>query len=74
MGGEEDVSSFIPSFTEVSDTIEKIANDIMEPLKKVKPKKLQVEFGLAIGLESGKLTTLWVKGQGTANLKVVLEQ
>jgi len=73
LGGDEDVSSFLPSLAEVSKTIEKIASEILEPLKKVKPKKMQVEFGLAIALESGKLTTLWVKGQGTANLKVVLE-
>jgi hypothetical protein len=42
-------------------------------LKKVKPKKASVEFGLEVAVESGKLTTLLVKGTGTANLKIALE-
>jgi hypothetical protein len=43
-------------------------------LEKVKPKKASVEFGLEVAVESGKLTTLLVKGASTANLKITLER
>ncbi len=76
LGGEEDVA-FDPlaalPFEQVAGAIEGIASAVAKPLRKVKPKKAQVEFGLAVGLEAGDLTALWVKGSGTANLKITLE-
>jgi hypothetical protein len=42
-------------------------------LAKVKPKKASVEFSLKVGVESGKLTSLLVKGTGEGNLKITLE-
>ena len=60
-------------FEEVTDAIEGIATSITTTLNKVKPKKASVEFGVKIGVESGKLTTLLVKGSGEANLKITLE-
>ncbi len=73
LGGEEDVSFDALPFEGVAGAIEKIAATVLTPIKKVKPKKATVEFGLSVGLESGKLTALWVKGQGAANIKVSLE-
>jgi len=73
LGGEEDVSFSDYDFSQVTQTIENVANAVLAPIKKLKPQKAQVEFGLAIGVESGKLTALWVKGQGTAHIKVTLE-
>ncbi len=72
-GGEKQVSSDILNFDEVSGAIEKISQTVLEPIKKVAPKKATVEFGLEVGLESGKLIALWVKGHGTAHLKITLE-
>lgn len=73
LGGEERVAYSIPSFKEVTDAVEGIAHAMVTTLKKVKPRGGSVEFGLEIGVESGQLTALLVKGTGTANLKIILE-
>jgi hypothetical protein len=74
LGGEEEVAFTLPSFKEVTDAIEGIAESVVTALQKVKkPKKANVEFGLEVALESGQLTALLVKGSGTANLKIMLE-
>jgi hypothetical protein len=73
LGGEERVAYHIPSFQEVTDAVEGIAQAMLTTLQKVKPRAASVEFGLEIGIESGQLTALLVKGTGTANLKITLE-
>lgn len=75
IGDYEDVAAFdkVLSFKGVTDTIEGIASSLAETLKKVKPDKASIEFGLEIGVESGELTTLVVQGTGTTNLKITLE-
>lgn len=55
-------------------TIEGFAETLQQSLSKLKPQKATVEFGIEIGAESGQLTTLIVKGTGSANLKVTLER
>jgi hypothetical protein len=75
LGGQELVGA-LPGphvFKEVTDTIESLARAMVGTLKKVKPHTATVEFGLQIGVESGKLTALLVKGTGNANLKITLE-
>lgn len=72
-GGLEQVGNIPLPFKEVADVIESISTSIVKALKKAKPRKAIVEFGLEIGLESGQLTTLLVKGTSTANLKIALE-
>ena len=75
LGGEELVGA-LPgphTFKEVTDTVEGLAKAMIDTLKKVKPRTATVEFGLQIGIESGKLTALLVKGTGSANLKITLE-
>jgi hypothetical protein len=73
LGGAEKVASHgLPSFREVTDSIEGIASAMVTTLQKVKPTYASVEFGLEIGVESGQLTALLVKGTGTANLKITL--
>jgi hypothetical protein len=52
--------------------IEGLGQVVQEALASFKPDKASVEFGLEVGLESGKLTALWVKGTGKANLKISL--
>jgi Trypsin-co-occurring domain 1 len=73
LGGEERVASGISSFKEVTDAVEGIAQAMVTTLKKVKPRGASVEFGLEIGIESGQLTALLVKGTSTANLKIIVE-
>ena len=62
-GGEEDVAFDLLSFKEGTDTIESISWAVLGAIRKVNPKKAGVEFGLEIAVESGKLTTLLVKGR-----------
>ncbi len=73
LGGQRLVSSEALDFKQVTGVIEKISRSLVEPLKKAGPKTATIEFGLAVGLESGKLTALWVKGHGTTHLTVKLE-
>ncbi len=60
-------------FKELTDSIEAIAVTLGESLKRIKPNKATVEFGVEVGIESGQLTALICKGSGKANLKVTLE-
>jgi hypothetical protein len=74
LGGEEDVGfTAAPDFDTVIESVEGIANSAIDILKRVKPKKATIEFGVEIALESGKLTAMLVKGTGKANLKISLE-
>ncbi len=73
LGGDEKATFTHPSFKEVTDAIEGIAESVVTTLQKVKPKRASVEFGLEVALEAGKLTGLLVKGSGTSNLKITLE-
>lgn len=76
LGSEEyisDISDKLLPFTQVTGTIKGIAKSVVDTLKEVKPRSASVEFGLEIGVESGQLTTMLVKGSGTANLKITLE-
>jgi Trypsin-co-occurring domain 1 len=73
LGGEEDISFRLPEFREVMDSIEQIAATLSEMMKRVKPSKAAVEFGIEIAVESGGLTALLVKGTGKANLVIKLE-
>jgi len=61
------------SLDAVRDGIIDLANLTLDAIKQVSPTRAAVEFGLELALESGKLTALWVKGSGKANLKVTLE-
>ncbi len=72
-GGREAVSGGIASFTDVTEALEGIAQSITAIWDKVKPQKASVEFGIQIGIESGKLTAMFVKGSASADLKVMME-
>jgi hypothetical protein len=72
---EQDVAGGVPAkdFQKVADAIREIAGVIDTAWDAVKPKKAIVEFGIEIGVETGGLTALLVKGSGKSNLKVTLE-
>ena len=71
--GEEEVSFKALPAEEIFDAVEGIAQAVVTTLQKVKSRKATIELGLEVGLESGHLTALLVKGTGTANLKLTLE-
>lgn len=60
-------------FHEVTAAIESLTKDIAEAIQNIKPDKASVRFGIEIGIESGKLIPLLVKGTSTANLEIILE-
>jgi len=72
---EEEVVDIKQTFhlAEIESAIEGIAGVVAAALAKVKPTKAAVEFGIEVGLESGKLTALLVKGAAKSNLKITLE-
>jgi hypothetical protein len=71
--GDRKVGFQTRPFSEVTTAIESLSKDIAETLQKVKPDRVSVKFGIEIGMESGKLTALLVKGTATANLEITLE-
>jgi hypothetical protein len=73
LGGEQRVSSEFYNFGELTTSLEALSKSLYDSIKKIQPTKASIEFGIEIGLESGKLTALLVKGSGKANLKVKLE-
>ena len=70
---DERVANLPKDFGQLVNSIEDISRSLYEAIKKVGPKKACVEFGIEVGLESGQLTALLVKGTAKANLKVKLE-
>lgn len=73
LGGEENVSFKPFEIQSITDTIEGIAEAVLASLERAKPDKVAVELGLEVGVESGQLITLWVKGSSKANLKIILQ-
>ena len=61
------------SEAELKGAIETVARVVGDVLAKVAPTKATAEFGIELGIESGQLTALIVKGSGKANLKIALE-
>jgi hypothetical protein len=60
-------------FDGVAESIDAISSRIVGALQRAKPDRATVEFGLDVGVESGQLTSMLVKGSGTATIKVTLE-
>jgi hypothetical protein len=71
---EEDVSALgkLP-FQQIADSIDAITQQVQGALQRAKPRRATVAFGLDIGVESGQLTSLLVKGTGTATITITLE-
>jgi hypothetical protein len=55
------------------DSLGEIGSLVVEKLKAAKPTRATVQLGLAFSVEAGKLTALWVGGQGNASLNVTME-
>lgn len=71
--GRSDVAFDRKAFKEVTDTLESIVTDVAATIHKAMPTKATIKFGIDVGLESGQLTTVIVKGSGKANLEITLE-
>jgi hypothetical protein len=55
------------------DTVGEIGSAVVAKLKAARPTKATVELRFGFTVEAGKLTALWVGGQGEASLTVTLE-
>ncbi|NER80259.1 MAG: hypothetical protein F6K42_11900 [Leptolyngbya sp. SIO1D8] len=71
--GRKEVSLNSFSFQEIDDALMGITDAIKNTVQKVKPQKASVKFGVEIGVESGSLTAVIVKGASKANLEITLE-
>lgn len=60
-------------FEQVKTKIEAISSEIIGTIKKKDLNKVNVKFGLEIGVESNGLSTIFVKGSGKAHLEITLE-
>jgi hypothetical protein len=74
VGGRQKVNDLRDlSLKTVAAAIEGICGEIGNVLHRLEPQKSIVELGFEIGVESGQLTALLVKGSGKANFKITLE-
>ncbi|WP_017299623.1 CU044_2847 family protein [Nodosilinea nodulosa] len=71
--GRKEVSFKSFSFQEIEDALLGITDAIKETIRKIEPQKASVKFGIEIGVESGNLTAIIVKGASKANLEITLE-
>ncbi|AXB48444.1 hypothetical protein A4R43_12975 [Amycolatopsis albispora] len=74
---EEEVASRAFAFPEFTASLtavtQSVTDAVLNGFEKAKPGKVTVEFGCEVGVESGKLTAILVKGTGKANIKVTME-
>lgn len=70
---ERDVGiAHVLSFDRLVNSIGAIAESMTRALRTAKPDEAEVEFGVDVGVEAGELTSLIVKGSGTATLRIKL--
>lgn len=69
----QDISNKNFSFDNIESTIKDLCLKFGNAIEKVKPDKAKIEFGLELAAESGKLTSILVKGEGKGSLKITLE-
>jgi len=74
---EEEVAARLFALDDFAGSIGAVTDAVVDGvsagLRKVRPNKVAVEFGCEIGVESGKLTAILVKGTAKANVKVTME-
>ncbi len=75
LSGTQDVASIDDyiSLAEIADTIRRLATGLIGSVREAGPTKASITFGLEVAVESGKLTSLLVKGGGKGNLEISLE-
>ena len=71
--GRSDAALDKKEFADVTESLEGIIDAISGTIHKTLPTKATVKFGVSVGVESGKLTAMIVKGSGKANLEITME-
>jgi Trypsin-co-occurring domain 1 len=74
-GGPVDVglAGRVIDWSELSDAVIAIGGNLWQALEQVGPHRAWVEFGLTLGVKSGKVAAMLVEGNAQASLKVRLE-
>ena len=72
LGIAREVSDLEYRLGDIGQALEGIADTLWAPIRRIRPRKAEVEIGIDVAVESGRLTALLVKGSATANLKVTL--
>jgi hypothetical protein len=72
-GGKEDIGFAAMSFDSVAQSIEGILKAIAEPVRKARPTKATVKFGIEIQIQQGSLVAAIVRGTGKSNLEITME-
>lgn len=63
----------LPSFSDVTATLEGIGCELARAWQAVRPDKAKVEFGIDFSLKAGKLVGLFVEGDAGASMTITLE-
>lgn len=73
--GRESVSALSKkfNFSEVTDQLKQISQQLSDGFKNLGNSKTTLEFGVEVDVESGNLASMIVKGSAKANIKVTLE-
>ena len=72
--GEEPVGGMdIFKLDDFVSTIGHFANLVYDKIAKTHPSNFKLEFGVEVGIESGKLISIITKASGKGNLKATLE-
>lgn len=74
-GGPVDVglASRVIDWSEMTDAVVAVGGNLWRALEQVAPHRAWVEFGLTLGVKSGKVAAMLVEGDAQASLKVRLE-
>ena len=72
---EHDVASIerVMSLASIGNAIHGISGVVLDALHTVQPDTASIEFGIEVGVNSGQLTAILVKGSAKANLKITLQ-
>jgi len=72
--GEQDVTAFtdLLSFDDFTSSVASVAGAMTDALSKARPDEAEVKFGINAAIETGRLTSMLVKGAGNATFEVRL--
>jgi hypothetical protein len=73
LGGSEEVAVRVPRLEEVIEPLRELSELLLQAVSELGTRRVTLEFGIGVAIESGQLVTLIAKGSAQANLKVTVE-
>jgi hypothetical protein len=71
--GEQEASHRMMDFSEITQALAGIAEDVNRALENAAPAKVTLELGVELAIEAGRLTAMLVSGSGKSTIKLTLE-